>query len=89
MLLVDKCVQGYSCNDIQIPNVYEGKYIENKDHGDLDRPLFNSPVARRKKKKGRKKRSRHTSGGEVGRKNGRTKKGKKFQVQAPMMPQMM
>ena len=71
-------VQGYSCNDIRIPNVYEGKYIENKDHGDLDRPLFNPPVARRKKKKGRKKRSRHTSGGEVGRKNGRTKKAKEI-----------
>ena len=48
-------VQGYSCNDIRIPNVYEGNYIESKEHGDLDRPLFNPPVARRKKKKGRKK----------------------------------
>ena len=71
-------MQGYSCNDIRIPNVYEGKCIESKEHGDLDRPLFNPPVARRKKKKGRKKRSRHTSGGEVGRKNGRTKKAKEI-----------
>jgi hypothetical protein len=60
------------------PNVYEGKWIADPKHGDPDRPLFYPPVSRRKKKKGRTKNSRHTSGGEVGRKNGRAKKSKEI-----------
>ena len=40
--------------------------------------MFKSPVARRKKQKGRTKSSRNTSGGEVGRKNRGTKKSKEI-----------
>ena len=77
---LDKCIQGYSELDIQIPNVYEGIYQEDPKYGNPDREVLNPPSARREKKKGRTKLSRHTSGGEVGRKNGRTKKKKEKSV---------
>jgi hypothetical protein len=77
---LDKYIQGYSELDIQIPNVYEGIYQEDPKYRHPDRGLLNPPSARREKKKGRTKQSRHTSGGEVGRKNGRTKKKKEKSV---------
>ena len=60
--------------------MYMKEWIADPQHGDPDKPLFKPPVARRKKKKGRTKRSRHTSGGEMGRKNGRTKKPNKSAI---------
>jgi hypothetical protein len=77
---LDKYIQGYSELDIQIPNVYEGDYEKDPKYGHPDREVLNPPSARREKKKGHTKLSRHTSGGEVGRKNGRTKKKKQTSV---------
>ena len=77
---LDKYIQGYSELDIQIPNVHERIYQEDPQYVHPDRGSLNPPSARWEKKKGRTKRSRHTSGGEVGRKNGRTKKKKEKSV---------
>lgn len=77
---LDKYIQGYSELDIQIPNVYDGIYEEDPKYGHPDREVLNPPSARREKKNGRKKLSRYTSGGEVGRQNGRTKKKKQKSV---------
>jgi hypothetical protein len=83
---LDRYMEGYSCNDILITHVYEGKYVVDLLHGDPDRALIGPSLARREKKKGRKKRSRYTSGGEVGRQNGRTKKPKPKSVSSAKEP---
>ena len=65
-------IEGYSYDDIQISNVYEGGWFKNPEFGDKDIALIEPAVVHQTKKKSRNKRSHHSSKGEVGRKNGRT-----------------